>query len=141
MVDNFLKISRNLTLPLSEIVISYVSAQGSGGQNVNKVATAAHLRFDINASSLPPDIKQRLLNLPDQRISSDGTIIIKAQSHRTREQNRQSALNRLQALIKSVATPPKKRKPTKPTRASKQRRLDTKNKRSATKSLRGKVRE
>ena len=136
-----LKISDQITVPLGEIQISYVTAQGAGGQNVNKVATAAHLRFDIRNSSLPDEIKHRLLNLSDQRISSDGVIIIKAQSHRTREQNRQSALNRLQAMIKKVASVPKKRKPTKPTAASKQRRLDNKSKRSTTKSLRGKIRE
>ncbi len=136
-----LKISKKTSVPLSEIQISYVTAQGSGGQNVNKVATAAHLRFDIHNSSLPEEMKHRLLNLSDHRITSEGVVIIKAQSHRTREQNRQSALNRLQELIKKVASVPKKRKPTKPTAASKRRRLDNKSKRSTTKSLRGKVRE
>ncbi len=136
-----LTISANLSISLNEIQISYVTAQGSGGQNVNKVATAAHLRFDIRNSSLPDEIKQRLLKFSDQRITSDGVIIIKAQSHRTREQNRQAALRRLQQLIKKVASPPKKRKPTKPTAAAKKRRMDNKSKRSETKSLRGKVRE
>ena len=136
-----LKINANITIPLSEIQFSYMTAQGSGGQNVNKVATAAHLRFDIRASSLPEELKERLLTLSDHRISSDGVIIIKGQSYRTREQNRQSALHRLEKIIKSVASPPKKRKPTKPTAASKRRRLDSKTKRSTTKNLRGKVRE
>ena len=136
-----LKIKGDISIAESEIQVSYVTAQGSGGQNVNKVATAAHLRFDIHNSSLPDEIKQRLLKLSDQRITADGVIIIKAQSHRTREQNRQSALNRLQEVIKKVASVPKKRKPTKPTSASKQRRLDDKSKRSATKSLRGKIRD
>ena len=136
-----LKIKGDISIAESEIQVSYVTAQGSGGQNVNKVATAAHLRFDIHNSSLPDEIKQRLLKLSDQRITADGVIIIKAQSHRTREQNRQSALNRLQEMIKKVASVPKKRKPTKPTSASKQRRLDDKSKRSATKSLRGKIRD
>lgn len=121
--------------------MSYVASQGAGGQNVNKVATAVHLRFDIRASSLPEEIKERLCRLNDQRVTADSVIIIKAQSHRTREQNRQEAVNRLQEMVERVARPAKKRKPTKPTAASKQRRLDSKSRRSSTKSLREKVRE
>lgn len=136
-----LKINKQTSIPDNEIQISYVTAQGSGGQNVNKVATAAHLRFDIRNSSLPDEIKQRLLTLSDQRISSEGIVVIKAQAHRTREQNKQSALHRLLELIKKVASPPKKRKPTKPTAASKRRRLTNKSKKSETKSLRGKIKE
>lgn len=134
-----LRISNNISIPLNEIEISYVTAQGSGGQNVNKTATAAHLRFSITDSSLPEDVKQRLLNLSDQRITSDGTIVIKAQKHRTREQNRRSALHRLEELLRSVAKPPKKRKATKPTASSRQRRLEEKNQRSRIKSLRRKI--
>jgi len=141
MSDDYLKITRKLTLSPDEVEISYVAAQGAGGQNVNKVATAAHLRFDIRNSSLPGEVKERLLALADQRISADGTIVIKAQTYRTRERNRLSALKRLQEMIKKVASPPKKRKPTKPTAASKMRRLDRKSQRSTTKSLRGKIRE
>ena len=136
-----LPITSRISVPLSEINISYITAQGSGGQNVNKVASATHLRFSITDSSLPEEFKQRLLQLSDHRITSDGVIIIKAQSHRTREQNRQSALHRLQGIIKSVASVPKKRKPTKPTAGSKRKRLDSKNKRSQTKVMRSKVEE
>lgn len=134
-------INDKISIPLNEIDIAYITAQGSGGQNVNKVASAAHLRFSVPDSSLPDDIKKRLLHLSDQRITSEGVIVIKAQSHRTREQNRQSALHRLQEIIKSVTSVPKKRKPTKPTAGSKTRRLDSKNKRAQTKALRGKVKE
>lgn len=136
-----LKITNRTSIPLSEIELSAVRSQGAGGQNVNKVATAIHLRFDINASSLSPLYKERLLNLSDNRITKDGIIIIKAQQHRTQEQNREDALNRLQALIKSVTTTPKKRKPTKPSRSAKKKRLDSKAKRGQLKSLRGNVRE
>ncbi|PLX78931.1 MAG: aminoacyl-tRNA hydrolase [Desulfuromonas sp.] len=123
----------------SEVEISFVASQGAGGQNVNKVATTAHLRFAIADSSLPVEIKQRLLKRSDQRITTDGTIVIKAQSHRTREQNRQSALHRLQEMVDQAAAIPRKRKPTKPTAGSKQRRLDNKTKRGQTKSLRSKI--
>lgn len=136
-----LQITNNIAIPLSEIDISYITAQGSGGQNVNKVSTAAHLRFPIATSSLPDEIKKRLLNLADHRITAAGIIIIKAQSYRTREQNRQSAFHRLQEIIKSVTSVPRKRKPTKPTAGSKSRRLDSKSRRGKTKSLRGKIKE
>lgn len=136
-----LNITSKISIPLREIQITYISSQGAGGQNVNKLATAAHLRFDIVESSLPEEIKQRLFDLADSRITDEGIVVIKAQSHRTREQNRQSALHRLQKIVRSVVAPPKKRKPTKPTAASRQRRLEAKSKRSTTKSLRGKIRE
>jgi ribosome-associated protein len=132
-----LKITNRTTLPLSEIELSAVRSQGAGGQNVNKVATAIHLRFDINASSLSPLYKERLLNLSDSRITKEGIIIIKAQQHRTQEQNKADALERLQSLIKSVTTIPLKRKPTKPSRSAKQKRLDSKIKRGQIKTLRG----
>ena len=116
-----------------------IRAQGAGGQNVNKVSSAIHLRFDVNASSLPDYYKQQLLNLNDQRINKEGIIVIKAQQFRTQEKNKEAALERLLELIKSVTTPQKVRRPTKPTKGSKTRRLDSKNKRGKTKAMRGKV--
>ena len=136
-----LQITNKTTLSLSEISISAIRSQGAGGQNVNKVATAIHLRFDINASSLSPLYKERLLNLDDRRITKDGIIIIKAQQHRTQEQNKEDALNRLQNLIKSVTITPPKRKPTKPSRSAKKRRIDSKTKRGKIKALRGNITE
>ncbi|NMF86294.1 alternative ribosome rescue aminoacyl-tRNA hydrolase ArfB [Nodosilinea sp. P-1105] len=136
-----LQITKRTAIPLSEIELSAVRSQGAGGQNVNKVATAIHLRFDINASSLSPLYKDRLLKLGDSRITKDGIIVIKAQQYRTQEQNKEDALTRLQALIKSVTITPKKRKPTKPSKSAKKKRLDRKNKRSQIKALRGNIRE
>ncbi|MEW7972168.1 MAG: alternative ribosome rescue aminoacyl-tRNA hydrolase ArfB [Candidatus Thiodiazotropha endolucinida] len=134
-----LAISRNVTIPDSEIEISAVRSQGSGGQNVNKVASAIHLRFDITASSLPERYRQRLLKLSDKRINKDGVVIIKAQRYRDQERNRQDALDRLQRLIARVLAKPKKRIPTKPTKASNRRRLDSKTRRGRQKALRRKV--
>lgn len=136
-----LQITNRTAIPLNEIELSAVRSQGAGGQNVNKVATAVHLRFDIHASSLNSLYKERLLNLGDSRITKDGVIVIKAQQHRTQEQNKEDAFNRLQALIKSVTVTPKKRKPTKPSRSAKKKRLDNKTKRGQIKSLRGNIRD
>ena len=123
----------------SEVEISAIRAQGAGGQNVNKVSSAIHLRFDVMASSLPDGVKARLLALTDHRISKEGVVVIKAQTHRTQDMNRLEALTRLMALVESVAQAPKPRKATRPTYASKLRRLDSKKKTSAIKSNRGRV--
>jgi ribosome-associated protein len=134
-----IQISNNVSIPEHEIEMSAVRSQGAGGQNVNKVASAIHLRFDIAASSLPDRYKERLLKLSEQRITKDGVIIIKAQEHRSQEQNREEALQRLQDLIKSAIALPKPRKRSKPTRSSQRKRLDSKSKRSQIKAMRGKV--
>jgi ribosome-associated protein len=130
-----------LEVPEAEVELSAVRSQGAGGQNVNKVSSAIHLRFDIHASSLPEDVKARLLALADQRITQAGVLVIKAQTERSQEGNRAAALRRLNELVASVATPPRPRRPTKPTYGSKQRRLEGKSARGEVKSLRGKVRK
>jgi ribosome-associated protein len=131
-----LQITPRLGIPLAEIEFSAVRSQGAGGQNVNKTSTAAHLRFDVRASSLPEDCKERLLALRDQRISRDGVIVIKAQALRSLDGNRNDALERLRALIARAATLPRTRKATRPTHASRLRRLEGKTRRSRVKTLR-----
>ena len=134
-----LKISEKVTIPSREIDINAVRSQGAGGQNVNKVSTAIHLRFDIKASSLPDFYQEKLLKLRDSRISKDGVIVIKAQKFRTQEQNKEDALKRLKDLIKSVSILQKKRLTTKPTKGAKRKRLDSKAKRGQLKASRKKV--
>lgn len=129
----------SLEIDESEVTVTAVRAQGAGGQNVNKVSSAIHLRFDIPASSLPQDVKARLLALRDNRITQEGVLVLKAQQHRTQDMNRLDAFARLHELVNSVATPPRVRRATKPTYASKQRRLEGKSQRSGIKALRGRV--
>ena len=138
-MPTLLTLSNGIQLADWEVEIAQIRAQGPGGQNVNKVSAAVHLRFDIRRSSLPAFCKERLLHLSDQRISKEGVIVIKAQQFRTLEQNREDALQRLQALIETALKPIKKRRPTRPTRGSQLRRMAQKNQRGKLKSLRGRV--
>ena len=137
--QSWTSIIKSFIIPDSELDFSAIRAQGAGGQNVNKVSSAIHLRFDIPASSLPDDIKARLLRLNDQRITKDGVVIIKAQTHRSQEKNKEEALQRLYEIIAGIAVLPPMRRATKPTRGAQKRRLEGKTIRGQVKAMRGKV--
>jgi ribosome-associated protein len=139
LIDAGKLMHKPIAVSLADIEIKAIRSQGPGGQNVNKVSSAIQLRFDVAASSLPEDVKARLLAKADNRLTTEGVLVITAQTHRTQELNRRDALHRLQALINAVAKPPKTRRPTQPTFGSKQRRLEGKSQRSATKAGRSKV--